>query len=131
MKFRKKILKNGTEILLGRDENSNDELMREYKGKENTILHTVAPGSPFCVIVKDKPTKEEIYEAGTFVAKYSQNWRDHKKDTQVHVFTGKAASKKFWMKKGTWNVKNTKTLTIRVIDIEKIKILSTKRPRET
>ena len=121
MKYRKKILKNGTEVLLGRNENSNDKLMKEFKGKENVILHTSAPGSPFCVIIKDKPTKDEVYEAGTFVAKYSQDWRDHKRDISVHVFTGKDASKKFWMKKGTWNVKNTKTLTIKKKDIEKVK----------
>ena len=95
--------------------------MKEFKGKENVILHTSAPGSPFCVIIKDKPTKDEVYEAGTFVAKYSQDWRDHKRDISVHVFTGKDASKKFWMKKGTWNVKNTKTLTIKKKDIEKVK----------
>jgi len=120
MSYRKKVLKSGTEILLGRDEESNDELMREYKGRENIILHTVASGSPFGVILKDKPTKDEINECGTFVARYSQDWRNHKKDISVHVFTGKDTSKKFWMKKGSWKVKNANTLTIKKRDIERI-----------
>ncbi|MDP3986851.1 MAG: NFACT RNA binding domain-containing protein [Nanoarchaeota archaeon] len=119
MAFRKKSLKNGTEVLLGRDAESNDELMKEFKGKVNTILHTRAPGSPFGVILKDKPTKEDIYQAGSVVAGYSQDWRDHKRDIVIDVFTGKSVSKRFWMKKGTWNVKNAKTIKIKKEDIEK------------
>ena len=86
MKLRQIKLDSGAEIVLGKDEESNDELMRKFKGKDNIILHTAAPGSPFCVI-KDKVSEEDIYASAVFCARYSQDWRDNKKDVAVNVFT--------------------------------------------
>jgi predicted ribosome quality control (RQC) complex YloA/Tae2 family protein len=120
MNFRKIMLKSGTGIILGKDENSNDYLMNDFKGKENVILHTVMPGSPFGVIDKLKPTKQEVYEAGIFVARYSQYWRDNKKDVKVSVFTGKDAAKENGMKPGLWQIKKSKMITIKKEDIIKI-----------
>ena len=120
MNFRKITLNSGTGIILGRDEDSNDYLMNDFKGKENIILHTVAPGSPFGVIEKLKPTKKEIYESGTFVARYSQDWRDNRSDIKINVFTGKNILKEKEMKPGLWKVGRSKTITIRKKDIAKI-----------
>jgi predicted ribosome quality control (RQC) complex YloA/Tae2 family protein len=117
MNFRKITLKTGTGLILGKDENSNDYLMNDFKGRENIILHTVAPGSPFGVIDKIKPTKREIYEAGIFVARYSHDWRDNMKDVKMSVFTGKDISKEKGMKPGLWNVKKSKTITAKKKDI--------------
>ncbi|GIU68612.1 MAG: hypothetical protein KatS3mg001_462 [Candidatus Pacearchaeota archaeon] len=117
IKFREKILSSGTKIILGKDAKSNDALMYLYKDKNNIILHTVYPGSPFCVIEKIKPTKKEIYEAGIFVALYSQDWKDNKKDVLVSVFTGKNISKTKNLKPGTWHVKKAKTIKIKKEDI--------------
>jgi len=119
MKPRKIKLNSRTEILLGKNAESNDELMKEFKGKENIIIHTKAPGSPFGVIQKIRPSKAEIYLSGSIIAGYSQDWRDNKKDVVVDVFTGKDISKKFWMKKGMWNVRNAKVIKIRKKDIKK------------
>jgi len=118
--FREIKLGSGKKILLGKNEDSNDELMKKFKGKENIILHTSAPGSPFGVIEDLKPTEEEIYESGIFVARYSQDWRDNKKDVKVSVFTGKDISKPIGAKPGTWIVKSrkTKTILIKKEDIE-------------
>ncbi len=121
MKFREFTLKSGTKILLGKDEESNDKLMNLYKGKSNIILHTAAPGSPFCVIDLEKPDKKEIYGAAVACASKSQDWRDNKKDVIVHQFTGKDISKKKLMKKGTWNVKKHKIINVKKRDIKKIK----------
>jgi len=124
MNFRKITLNSGTGIILGRDEDSNDYLMNDFKGKENIILHTAAPGSPFGVIEpkkeKTKPSKTEIYEAGVFVARYSQDWRDNKNDVKISVFTGKNISKEKGMKPGLWKVGRSKTITIKKKDIAKI-----------
>ena len=120
MTFRKIKLESGTKILLGKDENSNDELMKEFKGKDNIILHTSKPGSPFCVIEDLDPSNKDIKASGAACASYSQDWRDNKKDVIVHVFTGKDISKKIWMKKGSWKVKNPKVIKIKKRDIEKI-----------
>ncbi|MDD5192946.1 MAG: hypothetical protein PHX96_07450, partial [Candidatus Nanoarchaeia archaeon] len=60
MKFREFETGSGTKILLGRNAENNDELMKKFHGKENIIIHTVAPGSPFCVIDNLKPLKEDV-----------------------------------------------------------------------
>ncbi len=119
MKFREITLKDGALLILGRNAKSNDDLMRKFKGKPNIILHTVSPGSPFGVIDKLKPIKEEIYASGVIIAKFSQDWRNNKKDIKVSVFTGKDISKNKDLKIGTWNVKKSKTITVKKEDILK------------
>ena len=115
-KFREKTI-GETKLILGKDEESNDELMKKFKGKNNIILHTKAPGSPFLVIEKLKPTKDELYLSGAVVARYSQDWRDNKGDVIVDVFTGKDISKPKGLKIGTWVVKKKKSMTIKRQDI--------------
>jgi len=119
IKFREIELKPGSKILLGKNEENNDELMKEFKGKENIILHTVAPGSPFCVIDDLKPSKQIINISGGACASYSQDWRDNKKDTMVNIFTGKDISKNIFMKKGTWKVKKARKIKVKKEDIIK------------
>ena len=121
IKFREIKLESETKILLGKDENSNDELMKEFKGRDNIILHTSKPGSPFCVIEGNfKPSNKDIKASGQVCASYSQDWRDNKKDVIVHVFTGKDILKRRWMKKGSWKVKNPRIIKIKKRDIENI-----------
>jgi len=120
MKPRKIKLKSGTEILLGKDAESNDELIKKFEGKDNIIIHTVTSGSPFCVIDNLKPLKKEIAASGAYCAGYSQDWRDNKSDVKINIFTGKDISKKGDMKSGTWNVKKSKIKTIKKRKISKI-----------
>lgn len=119
IKFREIKLTSGSEFILGRDERSNDELMKRFKGKENTILHTKTPGSPFCVI-KSKVFEGDVNAAAVLCARYSQDWRDNKRDVAVSVFTGKDISKEKAMKAGTWNVKKSKTIIVKKEDILKV-----------
>lgn len=119
MKFREIKLSSGAEFTLGKDESSNDELMNEFKGKPNTIMHTASPGSPFCVI-KNKVLEGDLYAAAVACARYSQDWRDNKKDIKINVFTGKDISKEEGMKTGTWNVKKFKTIIVKKEDILKV-----------
>lgn len=121
MKPRKIILESGTKILLGRNAENNDELVKKFKGKENVILHAIASGSPFCVIEKLNPNSNEIKEAGIICASKSQDWRDNKKDVKMHVFSGKNIKKPLFAKSGTWRIKGkAKTINIKKKDIEKI-----------
>ncbi len=126
MKFREKILESGAKLLLGKDENSNDELVKQYESKENTILHTAAPGSPFGVIVPEtksgKPAKADIYEAGVFVAKHSQDWRDNKEDVIVSVFNGISVTKPKGAKPGLWKVNSGKASQIKIKKKDILKI---------
>ena len=117
MKFREIFLGKNKRILLGKDKSSNDELMKIFKGKSNIILHTESPGSPFGVIDFQKPTKEEIHLSGSAVARYSQNWRDNKKDVNMNIFTGKDIAKIKGMGIGTWKVKKLKKIIIKKGDI--------------
>ena len=119
MKFREIFLGKEKRILLGKDEHSNDELMKKFKGKPNIILHTQSPGSPFGVIDFPKPTKKEISLSGAFCARYSQDWRDNKDNVKVNVFTGKEISKKKGMKAGTWHVNKSKTIKVKKRRIKK------------
>jgi predicted ribosome quality control (RQC) complex YloA/Tae2 family protein len=121
MKAREFTLSSGIKIFLGKNSENNDELVKLYEGKENTILHTTKPGSPFCVIdkIKPKPTKEEIKTSAVICASKSQDWRDNKNDVLVHVFTGKDIYKEKTMKKGTWGLKRKpKLIKVKKEDIE-------------
>lgn len=118
MKFREITLSSGNRVLLGRNAENNDELVKKFEGETNTILHTSSPGSPFGVIL-DKPSKKELYEAAVWVARYSQDWRDNKNDIKVDVFTGKDVKKKEGMKTGTWNVKKSKKIKVKKSNILK------------
>ncbi len=117
MKFREKVLDSGVKIFLGRDAKNNDELMTKFRGKENVVLHTAEPGSPFCVMEETKPTAQDVHQAGIFCARYSQDWRDNKKDVAVGVFTGKDVSKGKADKPGTWKVKKSKQIKIKKEEI--------------
>jgi len=119
MKPREFTLLSGTNIFLGKNEESNDVLVKEFEGKPNTILHTAKPGSPFCIINKLNPTKEEIKETAIICASKSQDWRDNKKDVALHIFTGKEVRKEKSMKTGTWGLKSKpKLIKIKKEDIE-------------
>lgn len=118
--FRKIVLDSGTKILLGKNESQNESLVKKYKGKNNMILHTENPGSPFCVIENTKPSKDEIKNAAIYCARYSKDWRTNKKDVNVHQFTGKDVYKRWRMKTGTFGVKNYKPIKVKKKEIEKI-----------
>ena len=120
MTFREIEIKSGKKILLGKDAKSNDELMKKFEGKENIIIHTVVPGSPFCVIDDLKPSRKDVSASGAVCASYSQDWRDHKSDVMVNVFTGKDISKKKGMKSGTWKVNKAKKMKIKRRRIENV-----------
>ena len=121
MKPKEIILPSGTIIFLGKNANNNDELVKAYQGKENIILHTAKPGSPFCIIENLKPLKEEIALSAIICASKSQDWRDNKKDVIVHKFTGKEVYKEKTMKTGTWGLrKKPKLIKVKKEDIERI-----------
>jgi len=116
MKYREIKTPKGTKLLLGKDMSQNESLVKEYQDKNTFILHTIAPGSPFCVIV-DKPKLGDKKFAAIATAKYSQDWRDNKGNVKVHIFTGKDVSKKKGLAIGTFNVKNSKTIKVKKKDI--------------
>jgi predicted ribosome quality control (RQC) complex YloA/Tae2 family protein len=119
--FRKFETSSGSEVFLGRSAENNEELVKQVDPTE-TVLHTVAPGSPFCNI-KGEATKADVKEAAVFCAKYSQDWRDNKKDVSVHVFRGCDIHKEKKMKLGTFGVKKFDVVKVKKVDILKFERL--------
>ena len=117
MKFREFETSSGKKVLAGKDAKTNEELINQV-GKDEVVLHTAKPGSPF-VNIKGKANKKDIKEAAIICASKSQDWRDNKKDVKINIFTGKDISKEKGMKPGTWKVERLKTKIIKKRKIEK------------
>lgn len=135
MKPREYLLNSGARILLGKNSENNDELVKSYEGKENVILHTSKPGSPFCIIEKLNPVKKEIKESAIVCASKSRDWRDSRGDVLVNQFSGKEVYKEKTMKTGTWGLKKKpKIIKVKKKEIEKhikeIKIKEEKKCRQ-
>jgi len=121
MNFRKFVTSSGKEVLAGKSAENNEELVKQI-GKNETVLHTAQPGSPFVnikLLEKQKTTKEDIKEAAVFCARYSQDWRDSQDDVLVHIFLGKDIFKLSGMKLGTFGVKKYKEMKVKKLSIEK------------
>jgi predicted ribosome quality control (RQC) complex YloA/Tae2 family protein len=117
MKFREFITKKGTIILAGKDEDSNEELIKQMEPEEY-VFHTVASGSPF-VNVKGKARLGDLKRAAIICARYSQDWRDNKKDVFVSKFKGKDIYKEKKMKIGTFGIKRSNKIKIKKKEIER------------
>jgi len=120
MNFRKFTTSNGKEVLCGKSAENNEELIKQIE-EENIVLHTAKPGSPFCEIKAkgEKIEKKDIEEAAVICAKYSQDWRDNKKDVLIHIFKGRDIFKKGEMKLGTFGVKKVREIKVKKEEIEK------------
>lgn len=121
MRFREFTTTSGKKVLAGKSAEQNEELVKEFIGKENFLFHTEKPGSPFCVIEDSKPNKQDIQETATFCAGKSQDWRDNKEDVMMHIFTGKDIYKRKGMKLGMFGVKKFKVVKVKKEEIRRIK----------
>jgi predicted ribosome quality control (RQC) complex YloA/Tae2 family protein len=122
MKPREFITSSEKKVLCGKDAESNEELVKQFIGKENKIFHTEKPGSPFCVLIEtDKISKKDEKETAAFCASKSQDWRDNKSDVVIHVFTGKEIYKRKGMKTGMFGVRKFETIRVKKAEILKIK----------
>lgn len=115
--FREFETSSGRLVLGGKSAESNEDLIAQVLPTE-VVLHTSRPGSPFCNI-KDRASKKDVTEAAVFCAKYSQDWRDNKRDVIVHVFQGADVYKEKKMKLGTFGVKKFKKVKVKKADILK------------
>jgi len=116
--FRKFVLSSGREVFGGKSAENNDELVRSAK-RNDMMLHTNAPGSPF-VNIGENPSKDEVKEAAVFCARYSQDWRDNKRDLIVNKFLRSDMKKGILMKAGTWSIKKKENIKVKKADILKL-----------
>ena len=115
--LRRIITKSGALILAGKDENSNEELIKQVSPDE-WVFHTAAAGSPFAN-VKGRANNNDIREAAIFCAKFSRDWKKNHHDVEVHKFLGKDIYKSKGMKAGTFGVKKYETIKVKKEEIER------------
>ncbi len=119
--FRKITTSSGKLVLAGKSAEQNEKII-EQTGKNEYVLHTALPGSPFVNIKADlnEVDKNDLKEAAIFCAKFSQAWKKPKvkKDIEIHVFLGKDIFKQKNMKLGTFGVKKVKKIIVKKQDIE-------------
>ena len=113
--FRKLITKNGTIVLAGRNDESNEKLIEQVENDEE-VFHTKEAGSPF-VNIKGRPKIGDIKDAAIFCAKFSRDWKKNHGDVIIHQFKGKDIFKEKGMKIGTFGIKRFKVIKIKKSEI--------------
>ena len=114
--FRKFCTLSKKDVLCGKSAEQNEYIVAQ-SGKDEIVVHTKAPGSPFCNI-KGKATRKDIKEAAIICAAFSKAWKKKKEDIEVHSFKGKDIFKGIRMKTGTFGVKKAKVIKIKKKNIE-------------
>jgi predicted ribosome quality control (RQC) complex YloA/Tae2 family protein len=116
--FREFVTSSGLKVFGGRDAENNDKLVWEANTKD-ILLHTNAPGSPF-VNIGENPSKKDTKESAVFCAKYSQNWRNSKRNIIVNKFLRNDMTKNKKMKVGSWSVSKQENIKVKKSDILKL-----------
>lgn len=113
-KFREFLTSSGKIVLVGKNAENNEELIKQVK-KDEYVLHTEKPGSPFVNIKENfkKVSRKDLKEAAIFCASYSKDWKKNKGNVIVHYFLGEDIYKTNEMKTGTFGVKKFKEITIK------------------
>lgn len=114
--FRKFCTTSGKDIICGKSAEQNEFLVAQ-SGKGEVVIHTKAPGSPFCNI-KGKATQNDIKETAVICAVFSKAWKQNKSDVEIHVFRGRDVFKSAGMKTGTFGVKKVKSLMVKKENIQ-------------
>lgn len=117
IKFRKFCTSSGKDVVCGKNAEQNELIVAQSKENE-AVLHTKAPGSPFCNI-KGKATKKDVEEAAVICAVFSKAWKQNKSNVEVHIFKGRDIFKEAGMKAGTFGVKKAKSLIVKKENIQK------------
>lgn len=115
----RKLVENEITFLAGKNDLSNDELVKQASPEE-FLLHTASAGSPF-VNIKGKPKMEEIKRGAIFCAAYSREYKKNpeKKIIDVHLFKKSDTKKPLGAKPGLWQVKKVKILKVKNSEIKK------------
>jgi len=88
-------------VIGGKSAEQNEEIMDNVQ-EGDVIMHTSAPGSPFCVI--KNPSKKDLEETAIFCACFSHEWKKLKKKAEIHIFRGEQVTKERKMKVGTFGI---------------------------
>ena len=103
-KFRWFFTSNNFLVIGGRDETTNDILIKKYLEENDVVFHTELAGSPF-VIIKDGKKAEllDLNEAAQFCACFSKAWKSGLATTEVYHVNSEQVSKEP-IKKGAFMI---------------------------
>ena len=124
-KYRWFFTSSGKLVMGGKSAEQNEELMSKVGGSKGfVVMHTAAPGSPFCII--KTPNKQDLQEVAVFTACFGQDWKRGKKESEVHIFESEQIKKAKGMKQGTFGIlgkpKNMKVKLELALDFQKGKL---------
>lgn len=96
----------GNLVIGGKSAEQNEEVVKNQVNREDLIMHTAQPGSPFTVIKTQnkETTAEDIHEAAIFTASFSKSWKQGKKQAEIHIFKPEQIVKEKGSKTGTFTV---------------------------
>lgn len=105
-KYRWFFTSSGNLVIGGKSAGQNEEVVENHISRNDLVMHTAQPGSPFSII---KTEKEELGEAdlnetAVFTASFSRAWRRGKKHAQIHIFKPGQIMKEKNQKQGTFSV---------------------------
>jgi predicted ribosome quality control (RQC) complex YloA/Tae2 family protein len=107
-------------VVCGRDATTNDILLKKHTSDDDIIVHTVQPGSPFCVVPKHAGQKT-LHEAATFTVTFSKAWKQGLSTTDVFYVTRNQVSKHAesgeYIQKGAWMIRGKKNFIAVQIDL--------------
>ena len=105
-KFRWFFTSSGKLVIGGKSAEQNEEVIKKHLDKNDLVMHTYMPGSPFAVIKagEEKVQESDIKETAIFTASFSRAWREGKKNVEVHIFKPEQIVKEKRSKKGSFTV---------------------------
>ncbi len=117
------VTSSGKIVIGGKNAIQNEEIMKRVD-KDDSIMHTSTPGSPFCIV--EKPSEQDLKETAIFCACFSHEWRKGKEKSEIHIFKGEQVIKNKGMKHGTFGVMgsvNKKKVQLKLaLDVQNTKL---------
>ncbi len=110
-KFKWFVSSEGFLVIGGRDSTTNDIIIKKHTEKDDVVLHTELPGSPF-VIVKSagkKVSPKSIEEAAIFCASHSRSWSEGKTIADVYAIAPDQVKKELGLPKGSFMIHGKRT----------------------
>ena len=118
----------GILVVGGKSDLQNEKVLNEFSSPNYIVTHTNEPGSPFMIIVSNKPDTKDIEEIAIFCACFSKQWKLKQSKIEIDIFSRSQVYKIKKMKTGTFGVKDTvKKISVKpelVLVIQKGKLRS-------
>ena len=104
------ITSNGNFVVGGKSDEQNEIVIKNFLRPEYVVMHTSEPGSPFCILLSEKPLKKDLDETAIFCGCFSQQWKKINENAKISIdiFKGEQIYKTKVMKLGTFGVKGEK-----------------------